>query len=77
MYLNSVNDDYGTGYDSGQIRIAFSPGNSESNKVLEGGVILGDSPAARIYGMKSIKRQSDWSNGFHTFKLTWKTGMFK
>ncbi|XP_018563524.1 beta-1,3-glucan-binding protein-like [Anoplophora glabripennis] len=72
LYLNSANEDYGPGYGSGQIRIAFAPGNSDLNQMLQGGIILGDSVAAKSYGMKTVQKQTGWSNEYHTFKVTWK-----
>nr|XP_023017871.1 beta-1,3-glucan-binding protein-like [Leptinotarsa decemlineata] len=72
LYLNSVNEEYGSGYDSGQIRVAFTEGNEGSDNVLRGGVILGSSTSARSFGMNSIEKSKRWSNEFHRFAVTWK-----
>lgn len=74
LYLRSKNDDYGAGLDSGLIRIAFTPGNTDdSSKKLVGGCILGQSVTARNYGLKSIRSQTNWNDDFHVFKVEWKT----
>ncbi|KAJ8930602.1 hypothetical protein NQ314_016572 [Rhamnusium bicolor] len=72
LYLNSVNDDYGLNYDSGQIRIAFTPGNANLNTKLEGGIILGSNAASRSYGIKSVEKRTSWTNEYHRFGLNWK-----
>ncbi|KAG5881365.1 hypothetical protein JTB14_005192 [Gonioctena quinquepunctata] len=72
LYLNSLNEEYGPGYDSGQIRVAFAPGNSEEDKVLQGGIVLGSSVPARKYGIKTIERTNRWGTEFHKFAITWK-----
>ncbi|KAJ8944326.1 hypothetical protein NQ318_016133 [Aromia moschata] len=72
LYLNSDNDDYGLDYDSGQIRIAYAPGNEDLSKILEGGVILGSSIAARKYGIKTIEKHTSWANEYHRFGVIWK-----
>lgn len=74
LYLNSVNDNYGPNYDSGQIRIAFTSGNADSNKILHGGLILGSTTAARSYGMKTIEKHTSWCDEFHRFAVNWKPG---
>ncbi|XP_060535348.1 beta-1,3-glucan-binding protein [Cylas formicarius] len=72
LYLNSQNDDYGSYYQSGQIRIAFVSGNEQESKTLQGGAILGDSKAARKYAVKAVQRVSSWSDDFHVFTAIWK-----
>ncbi|XP_018563525.1 beta-1,3-glucan-binding protein-like [Anoplophora glabripennis] len=73
LYLNPLYEEYGSNYESGQIRIAFAPGNDKLNQVLHGGVILGASNAAREAGMKSVRtRDKNWSDEFHKFVVTWK-----
>ncbi|XP_044766626.1 beta-1,3-glucan-binding protein-like isoform X2 [Coccinella septempunctata] len=71
LYLNPKREEYGGNYQSGQIRIAFLPGNSEFSKVVYGGCILGESNSGRSYGMKTFRRTSSWSNGFHRFAVEW------
>jgi beta-glucanase (GH16 family) len=73
LYLNPVNEEYGPGYASGQIRIAFSGGNEDLCRDLRGGCILGSSPAARNYAVKNIvKNSGSWSDDFHKFIVIWK-----
>ncbi|XP_063910735.1 beta-1,3-glucan-binding protein-like [Zophobas morio] len=73
LYLNPLNEPYGPDYASGQIRIAFLPGNEHLNKNLQGGCILGSSQAGRNYGMKTIKTDTGtWGDDFHVFTLIWK-----
>ncbi|ERL92074.1 beta-1,3-glucan-binding protein [Dendroctonus ponderosae] len=72
LYLNSESEEYGSGYESGQIRIAFAAGNEGENRKLEGGVILGSIPAARKYAMKTIEKTQSWTDDFHNFSALWK-----
>ncbi|KAG5881370.1 hypothetical protein JTB14_005197 [Gonioctena quinquepunctata] len=72
LYLNPLNEIYGPHYESGQIRIAFSPGNLNQNHVLHGGVVLGSNPSARTYGDRTNERRDYWSDDFHTFSVEWK-----
>ncbi|KAJ8944325.1 hypothetical protein NQ318_016132 [Aromia moschata] len=74
LYLNPVNEEYGPGYESGQIRIAFVPGNPELNRVLKGGIILGLTQAAKNYGMKSVDSANSWNDDFHKYVVDWKPG---
>lgn len=76
LYLNPVNEGYGPGYDSGQIRIAFVPGNENLNKILSGGILLGQSKAARNYGIRKLTKETNWSRQFHRFIVTWTKGEF-
>ncbi|CAG9855841.1 unnamed protein product [Phyllotreta striolata] len=72
IYLNPLHSVYGhSNYESGQIRIAFSPGNSDQNKLLQGGVVLGQSNAARDYGIKKVEAFENWSDDFHKFVVNW------
>ncbi|XP_045462189.1 uncharacterized protein LOC123672218 [Harmonia axyridis] len=71
LYLNPKNEEYGENFQSGQIRIAFLPGNSEFSKVVYGGCILGTSNGGRTYGMKTIRRTNSWSDDFHRFGVEW------
>ncbi|XP_063910734.1 beta-1,3-glucan-binding protein-like [Zophobas morio] len=73
LYLNPLNEPYGPDYASGQIRIAFLPGNEQLNRNLRGGCILGSSQAGRNYGMKTIKKNTGtWGDDFHVFTVVWK-----
>ncbi|XP_056629844.1 uncharacterized protein LOC130440605 [Diorhabda sublineata] len=72
LTLNPVYEEYGPDYESGQIRIAFSPGNENYNELLYGGVVLGPTISARDYGMRQTTRNMGWSNEFHRFGVTWK-----
>lgn len=71
--MEPLHEVYGSGnYKSGRIRIAFSPGNEQMNKILHGGIILGPNNAARDYGDKTIEDMNGyWSENFHTFVLDW------
>lgn len=74
LYLNPLLQKYGPGYASGQMRVAFYQGNADSSNVLYGGAILGDTLAARNYGMKDIvqgKEKTSWGDDFHTYELIW------
>jgi len=72
LYLKARSDDYGSGLDLGLIRIAFTPGNTDSSKALSGGCILGESVFARNYGIKTIRLDKSWTNAFHIFRVDWK-----
>ncbi|XP_066246310.1 beta-1,3-glucan-binding protein-like [Euwallacea similis] len=72
IFLNPESGEYGSGYESGQIRIAFLGGNEDTNKKLQGGLVLGDSPAARKYAMKSIDKYQSWTDDYHNFSVLWK-----
>ncbi|KAF5298988.1 hypothetical protein FQA39_LY11620 [Lamprigera yunnana] len=63
---------YGPGYDSGRLRIAFVPGNNDLSNYLYAGCNLGDSMAARNYGMKKLYSKQLWTDDYHVFKLEWK-----
>lgn len=73
LYLNPLSEEYGPNYESGQMRIAFAPGNSQLNNVLSGGIILGSNVAGRSYGTKTMEnQQKSWGDDFHNFTITWK-----
>uniref|UniRef100_A0A6P7GA73 Beta-1,3-glucan-binding protein-like n=1 Tax=Diabrotica virgifera virgifera TaxID=50390 RepID=A0A6P7GA73_DIAVI len=73
IYLTPANEKYGLKSQSGQIRIAFTPGNSDLNHVLHGGLTIGRSVAATNYFDKTIEsKMSSWSDDFHTFRVDWK-----
>lgn len=73
LFLNSEKEDYGPGYASGQIRIAYLAGNANDNKQLKGGLILGFRPAARNYALKTIEDyQGTWTDKYHNFSILWK-----
>ncbi|XP_030763973.1 beta-1,3-glucan-binding protein-like [Sitophilus oryzae] len=71
LFLNPEVEEYGKGYESGQIRVAYSAGNADSNKKLEGGAILGGNTAARNYAIKVTERVSPWGDDFHTYTVLW------
>lgn len=72
IFLNPKKREYGRGYESGQIRIAFLPGNSHKSTKLYGGVILGSSLGGRSYAMKSVDAPTgSWSDDFHDFTVKW------
>lgn len=76
LFLNSEKEDYGPGYASGQIRIAYLAGNANDNKKLKGGLILGFRPAARNYALKTIEDyQGTWTDKYHNFSILWKPGI--
>jgi len=62
---------YGSGHNSGEIKIAFLPGNAASSKHLSGGVILGESVNGRSYGIKTIRSERHWNDDFHVFVVEW------
>ncbi|KAK4876690.1 hypothetical protein RN001_009196 [Aquatica leii] len=66
-------DIYGPGYESGRIRIAFTPGNEKFSEYLMAGCNLGETTAGRTYGIKKIFSSKRWTNDFHVFRLHWKT----
>lgn len=74
LFLQPKNSKYGYHYDSGQMRIAFAPGNEDLGKELSGGVILGPSDEGRRYGMRYSQGEEHWGNAFHTYVLKWKEG---
>lgn len=66
---------YGPGYQSGDIKIAFLPGNTNLSNVLYGGITLGHKPEARKYGLRHIlKFEEDWNDDFHVYSMKWKQG---
>lgn len=67
---------YGEGLDSGRIVIAIAPGNADKNRKLSAGCVLGGSDGGRSFAMKVLEGDSDWSDGFHTFKLVWTPGHY-
>lgn len=72
LTLNPVHEEYGPDYESGQIRIAFSPGNDNYNQHVYGGIVLGPTTSARNYGMRQVTRHVGWSSEFHRFGVIWK-----
>lgn len=74
LFLQPKKSEYGLGYDSGQIRIAFCPGNENLGKELQAGIILGTSPEGRNFGIRKINNEEnvDWSDHYHTFQISWK-----
>ncbi|CAH1105312.1 unnamed protein product [Psylliodes chrysocephalus] len=71
--LTPSSEEYGPNYESGQITIAFSPGNEDSHTTVKGGVVLGAYPSARYYGIKSVSQNHGWSLAYHRFGVIWKT----
>jgi len=71
LYLNALSDEYGSEYDSGQLTVAFLPGNADKSKELSGGCVLGFEPAARSYAMKKSRSVKKWNDDFHVYSLTW------
>ncbi|KAK9891864.1 hypothetical protein WA026_017352 [Henosepilachna vigintioctopunctata] len=71
LYLNPKDEEYGSFYQSGQIRVAFLPGNTELSKTVYGGCVLGVSNEGRNYAMRSSRKGSSWSDTFHTFTVEW------
>lgn len=74
FYLNPKNQEYGPDYQSGQIRVAFTQGNSEESKILSGGCILGSTSEARKYAMRTSNNENGWCDDFHTYKIRWSNG---
>lgn len=75
LYLTPKKYEYGTeDYASGQIRIAFVPGNADLCKKLQGGVILGTSDEARKYGLRESISETNWNDDFHIFTAIWRPG---
>lgn len=64
---------YGSGLESGKIRIAFVPGNYGLSRNLSGGIVLGDKASARTYGMRTIESHTKmWNEDFNVFSVKWK-----
>lgn len=63
---------YGSGYDSGRIRIALAYGNQDLDNDLYAGGVLGDSDAARNYALKKIFSRTPWTDAYHVFRVEWK-----
>lgn len=61
-------------YASGIMRIAFTKGNLANSKVLEGGVIMGDTEPFRHFGLRQKLGMESWSRNFHNYTLVWKPG---
>lgn len=74
MFLQHRKPEYGPQYDSGQMRVAFTPGNDDLGKDLAGGVILSNSDEGRRFGLRYSQNEEHWGNGFHTYVLKWKPG---
>lgn len=65
---------YGPGHSSGEIKIAFMPGNKNMSSRLYGGIAFGDSDKARAYGLKYISSQNVFNDDFHIFTCIWTPG---
>lgn len=74
LYLDSRDKLYGPGYQSGQIRIAFTAGNDDAANSLFGGCILGNSSEARKFGIRKTRKDESWCNGFHVYTARWTNG---
>lgn len=74
MYLQPKELAYGENYDSGQMRIAFAPGNEDLGKQLAAGAVLSPSEDGRTYGMRYSQSEDHWGNAFHTYILKWEPG---
>ncbi|KAF5298987.1 hypothetical protein FQA39_LY11619 [Lamprigera yunnana] len=72
LYLKPKSNFYGTGYESGLIRIAFVAGNEHLGKNLSAGVFLSQSEFGKSYGIKTLESHVRWTRDFHTFKVEWK-----
>nr|XP_008191497.1 PREDICTED: beta-1,3-glucan-binding protein isoform X2 [Tribolium castaneum] len=73
LFLNPVSEEYGSDYASGQIRVAFLPGNQAMAQQLYGGCVLGPTTAARNYALKVIRKTDGlWSDDYHKFTAVWK-----
>lgn len=75
LFLESRDKPYGPGYQSGEIRVAFSPGNTDASNTLFGGCVIGNSTEARKYGLRNTRRDESWCNGFHVYTVRWTNGM--
>lgn len=56
------------------MRVAFTAGNSRECNTLYGGCILGSTPEARKYAMRSSTRDNSWCDDFHIYTLRWSNG---
>lgn len=74
MYLVPKNQEYGLLFHkSGEIVVAFLPGNDGLRRKLYGGVILGHTDRARTYAMYSTQEDKDWSDDFHVYTVKWES----
>ncbi|GJQ68275.1 GNBP3 [Trypoxylus dichotomus] len=74
LFLTPKKFEYGTQeFSSGEIRVAFLAGNSQLDKELHGGIMLGVSDEARQFGLRQLKRDNSWNDDFHVFSTIWKT----
>nr|XP_022908352.1 beta-1,3-glucan-binding protein-like [Onthophagus taurus] len=71
LYLTPKKFSYGSGFNSGEMRIAFVLGNEHLNGALCGGLILGDDEKGRNFALKKIIKNINWSDDFHIFGLEW------
>lgn len=66
--------EYGLHYDSGEIRIAFAPGNENLGKDLASGVVLSGTEEGRTYGVRYSQGEEHWGSAFHTYVMKWTPG---
>ncbi|KAH8267859.1 hypothetical protein KR026_009462 [Drosophila bipectinata] len=81
LLLEPLTEWYGqTGYESGQLRVAFARGNSKlkmprgklvDGRSLYGGPILSPDAQLREDSLVSQRRSSHFSNDFHTYSMDW------
>lgn len=76
LVLNPKENSYGPDYQSGQIRIAFTPGNTDISKKLYGGCILGSSPEARKFAIREMVTDRSWCDDFHIYRIRWTNGNY-
>lgn len=75
MFLQPKDLAYGEkNYESGQMRIAFAPGNDDLGKTLSGGAILSSAEEGRTSWMKFTEGDDHWGDAFHTYVLKWTPG---
>ncbi|KAI4470287.1 glycosyl hydrolase-related [Holotrichia oblita] len=73
LFLTPKKFEYGSlEYSSGEIRIAFVPGNANLDKELQAGIMLGSSDEAREFGLRKVKNEISWNKDFHIFSVIWK-----
>lgn len=77
MVLRPKDSAYGRHYDSGEMKIAFVPGNDDLGKDLAAGVTLSSSEDGRTYGIRHYQDEEHWGNAFHTYGLKWKPGIMR
>ncbi|XP_022904413.2 beta-1,3-glucan-binding protein-like [Onthophagus taurus] len=72
LYLTPKRFFYGSGYNSGEMRVAYTLGNMNLNNELSGGLILGDDESGRNYAIRKYSKNENWSENFHVFGLEWR-----